>query len=417
MKILNQMQQDIVWRTLQIGAKQGALFMIFFIAAKHLTAIEFGIYNYLLAISFLLVIFSDFGISVSSARYVARYGVLDKAKQQMILFNVALLILALGLIVSALSLLYIFFLSPPYGHFLKYILPLVFLIPLTSVYDGLYRGLRRFKRVSIITITVSVASILGTNILTNILGLAGALLSVNIFYCLLLLGNMFCYGKSVKKIDFLIMKEVGYYASSVGVIWAAYFLYSRADLLILGHFGFIVEIGYYELANKVIMLMLLPVAVVSQVESPNIVALHAENALKSIHKRLFVSYKVLALFTVVSTVLAAVAVPFIIKYTLPQFLTPLVLTIIFASLIFYPFQAFSEYIGNTFIVSTGHASLNMKNVIFFGIINILLDFIFIKHSGAIGVLYSRTFSVVIGSLTLIFLYHLKLVRDGAASHR
>src|SRR3989344_5375397 len=83
---------NFIWRSLQIFGKQGITFFIFIICAKLLTSNEFGVYNYILAAIFFLIIFGDFGISAATSKYVAEYSVTDKDKLRYILFNSLIII-------------------------------------------------------------------------------------------------------------------------------------------------------------------------------------------------------------------------------------------------------------------------------------------------------------------------------------
>src|SRR3989344_477957 len=66
---------NFIWRSMQIFAKQGITFLIFILSAKLLTPYDFGIYNYLLAIMFFLIMFGDFGISTATSKYVADFNI------------------------------------------------------------------------------------------------------------------------------------------------------------------------------------------------------------------------------------------------------------------------------------------------------------------------------------------------------
>src|SRR3989339_1979664 len=95
---------NFIWRSIQIGAKQGITFLIFILCAKLLSPYDFGIYNYALAIVFLLIIFGDFGISTATSKYVAEYNVTDKKKLKAVLFNSGIIILGLTILITVLTL-------------------------------------------------------------------------------------------------------------------------------------------------------------------------------------------------------------------------------------------------------------------------------------------------------------------------
>src|SRR3989344_190829 len=142
---------NFIWRSLQVFGKQGITFLIFILCAKMLSPYEFGIYNYVLTIIFFLIIFGDFGISTAASKYVAEYNVTDKNKLKAVLFNSGIIILGLTIIITILTLI----IGPLYLKdkyiYVFYLLPLVFLAPMTSLYDGIYRGLKKFKQLAIIS--------------------------------------------------------------------------------------------------------------------------------------------------------------------------------------------------------------------------------------------------------------------------
>ena len=95
---------DFIWRSLQISGKGGITFLIFILCAKLLTPYYFGIYNYALAIIFFLILFGDFGISTATSKYVAEYNITDKNKLKLVLFNSGLIIIALTIIITIITL-------------------------------------------------------------------------------------------------------------------------------------------------------------------------------------------------------------------------------------------------------------------------------------------------------------------------
>src|SRR3989344_7857431 len=150
---------NFTWRSLQTFGKQGLIFVIFILAAKLLVPYDFGIYNYVLAIVFFLIMFGDFGISTATSKYVAEYNLTDKEKLKAVLFNSGIIILAITVLITVLTLIIgPFYLKDKYLYVL-YLLPLVFLAPMTSLYDGIYRGLKKFKQLAIISTIIGFISI------------------------------------------------------------------------------------------------------------------------------------------------------------------------------------------------------------------------------------------------------------------
>ena len=148
----------------------------------------------------------------------------------------------------------------------------IFLAPMTSLYDGIYRGLKKFRQLALLSTGVSVISLGFIYFLIRNYGLTGALLSQNLFYLLLFLTLAFGYRDFLFRLKREILKSVGFYALIIGIIHVSAFLYTRVDILVLGAFDLMVEIGYYEIVNKVLMLMQLPFLVYAQVQAPDMVA-------------------------------------------------------------------------------------------------------------------------------------------------
>src|SRR3990167_8446862 len=117
---------NFVWRSLQIFGKQGITLLIFILCAKLLSPYDFGIYNYVLAIIFFLIIFGDFGISTATSKYVAEYNVTDKNKLKSVLFNSGIIIFGLTVLITILTLVVgPWYLKEKYIYVL-YLLPLIF---------------------------------------------------------------------------------------------------------------------------------------------------------------------------------------------------------------------------------------------------------------------------------------------------
>ena len=76
---------NVFWRGLQLAVKDGVSFVIFILAAKLLNPYDFGVYNYVLAVIFFLILFGDFGISVAASKYVAEYQATDPEKLKYVL--------------------------------------------------------------------------------------------------------------------------------------------------------------------------------------------------------------------------------------------------------------------------------------------------------------------------------------------
>jgi O-antigen/teichoic acid export membrane protein len=398
---------NLSWRIFQIFSQQGITFLIFILAAKVLTPYDFGVYTYTLTFIFLLVLFGDFGITTATSKYVAQYNLNDKDKLKSILFNSTILISSLTFIIVVLA----FVLGPKYlGErftYILYVLPLVFLVPMTALYDGVYRGLKKFKQLTIISFCVSLISVFLVYFFIKNFGLIGALIAQDIFYFILLVALILNYREFHFYFDKRVFKEVGSYSLVYGLAVVGNYLFIRSGILILGHYNYIEQIASYELINKVYTILLMPFSLVGQVVAPNFAVLVAEKQYKKIYLKA-------------------------VKYTIIFFLIGLILALIFYFVLPIIFEFFfqkyflRDYFGKTFLlctliymcnvwaatfdsgilIPTGYANLMAKFYLFLGLFGVLLSVILLKAFGFLGVFMSfaiSSFTMVVGLRIIYFL--------------
>lgn len=396
---------NLFWRSLQIFGKQGITFLIFIICAKLLTPYEFGIYNYILAITLILAIFSDFGISTATSKYVAEYNVTDKEKLKSVLFNSGIIIISLTAVII---LVVLFFGEAYFGDnylYVLYLLPLVFLAPIASLYDGIYRGLNKFKFVAIISLIVGLVSLSFIYNLIKQYGLIGALISQNIFYFLLFVALAFGYKEFNLKINKDVIREIGKYSLVIGIGSIGWIVYSRIDILFLGYYGFIEEIGYYEIINKFLIVFLTPFLIIGQVISPNI----TQHFIKRNYDVVNIKFKKYLFVSFLLSVLVVVFFFLTNRYFMSNFLNeydvPEMHLILDLMLIVYFTQMLNGIIPLGFVNATGHAKLSTYVLVFFGIIHVVLNYIFINWFGFVGIIYSIVLTRCTADLVFIYAYH------------
>jgi O-antigen/teichoic acid export membrane protein len=393
-KKYNQNKETIhsfIWRSLQIFGKQGITFLVFIISAKLLTPYLFGIYNYVLTIIFLLIMFGDFGISTATAKYVAEYNVTCKEKLKAVLFNSGIIILGLTIIITLLTItIGPLYLKDKYIYVL-YLLPLIFLVPMTSLYDGIYRGLRKFKRLAIISTIVGVISLSFVYILIKQYGLIGALVAQNLFYLILFLALAFGYREFHFKINKGVMKKILYYSSLVGLANLGHFLYTGIDVIILGHFGLIEEISHYEIVNKIFIMLITPVILLATVVAPEITKDFTLKKYKEIEIRLIKESKRLFIVGLIVAIFSYLILPNFLRLFLPNYNLPLLISILGLLSILIPFRFFSSYINIGYITPGGFAKILTISTLIFGLLNLFLDLYLIAW-GLIGIIYATLVS-------------------------
>lgn len=379
---------NFIWRSLQIFGKQGITFLIFILCAKMLTPYDFGIYNYALAIIFFLIMFGDFGISTATSKYVAEYNVTNKNKLKSVLFNSGIIILGLTILITILTLIIgPWYLKDKYVYVL-YLLPLIFLAPMTSLYDGIYRGLKRFKSLAIISVIIGLVSIPMVYYLIKLHGLTGALIAQGLFYLILLVGLAFFYREFHFKLNKEVMKEIGKYSLIIGLSTLGYFLFSRISILILGYFNFINEIGIYELLNKIFMILIMPLIILGNILFPNFVLWYKYKEYKKIlykFKRYSITFFFIAfIFAIFSLIL----IPKFIEIFFNEYYQIEFIKIFLPVTLIYSLQVYCAVISSSMIIATGQGKMLSWSNIIAGPINLILSLLLLKSLGYIGVIYS-----------------------------
>jgi O-antigen/teichoic acid export membrane protein len=273
---------------------------------------------------------------------------------------------------------------------------------MTSLYDGIYRGLKKFKLSAMISIISGLISLCFVYVLVKEYGIIGALISQNLFYLILLIGLGICHKDYHFKINKKIIGEIGKYSIFVGLADLGIFLFIQFDIIILGQFNYINEIAYLSIANKIFMLLAIPFAIFSQVAAPNITKLYANKKYEDINRKL----KKYFIFSFLSGLLMAIISFILIKpittYFLPQYDNYYFYLFFELLLVIFPIRVFGSILATSFIVGAGQAKIMTYNNLVFGIINIITDIIFVYLFGFIGVIFS---TLILGYISVIVAYH------------
>ncbi len=405
---------DYFWRALQVFGKEGITFYIFAISAKSLNPTDFGTYNYILAAIFFLMMFGDFGISTATSKYIAEFDVTDREKTREVLFNSMFVICGLSAVVIIFTLIFghrIFGASIKYLYF---VLPLVFLAPATSLYDGIYRGLGMFKKLTIISLAVGLPIVILATFMIWKFGLIGALISQDAYYFLLLAVLGALYRDWNFKYSIEVIKEISKYSIIIGITALGYFFFTRINVLILGHYNYIEQIGYYELINKIFAILLIPFTILSQVIAPKITRLIASGG-KSQVQYLFKRHLVFAGIAALPIALIVyVTMPFAMRFGLHGYNADLLTKMLGILLVVLVSQAVSTVASVGFSTASGHAGLNMYFLLFFGSLNIALTLLLVNYIGYWGAVYSTVAVKLMADIGFVTVYYQKYVRTTQA---
>ncbi|MBD3296625.1 MAG: oligosaccharide flippase family protein [Candidatus Omnitrophica bacterium] len=390
--------ENYLWRGLQLFLKGILTVFVLFIAAGNLDPREFGVFNYLTALIGLFIIFCDFGLSVSTSRYVAEHAVLDKSRLSSLLFSVLILVAAISGFLSLIIMIAGKFFLPRYYTSILLFIPYLFLLPLTSVLDGYYRGLKRFRDLCVSYFLVGIVSIPLSLFLIRQFQLRGAVSSLSFIY----VAAAFLLFLFVKKTPFSfdkgLLKKVSGYALLIGIANVSYFMYTKADILILKQFGYVVEIGYYAMIDKIFNILLLPSVILGQVIAPTVSRYAALSDFGHL-KRKYKKYISLLFFLALPLSLALYfIITFGIRTFLPAYYTGAFRTILRLLLILFPLKIASICAVVGFITPSGFARIITISTLAGGILNVLLDYVLITSIGFTGVFYS---TLIVHSLIMI----------------
>lgn len=393
-----------LWRLTQVLFKQGTTAIMFFIATYFLTKQDMGVYAYVSSMLLLLALFTDFGISTSTSRYVALYNSEDKEKVKRIFFNVSLVILVATVVVLVIFILLKDILSVQYPDYLLLTLPMIFIYPMTSLMDGIYRGLKEFKKLALFTILNSVVGIGGAYLLVTNFGLNGTVVAPLLYFSSYLIILLIAYRGYQFVLDRKIVKDVTTYAMYFGIAALGHYLFSKMNVLILGSQNLLEEVAVYELLNKINTELLLPFIVLGQILAPNIVEDFSkkrfENIQKQFRKNLVLTLLAAIIFLPLSILITSVAVNLFFPIYSGEILQSLLLPVALTFSTAVPVVV----INTGMITSTGHGKLMAIQNIITGIVNVLLNLFIIKSHGYIAVVWV-TFAVQLISNTILYLIY------------
>jgi len=206
------------------------------------------------------------------------------------------------------------------------------------------------------------------------------------------------------KINKEVMREIGKYSLIVGIAGLGFFLFTRVNILILGYFGYITEIGYYELVNKIILILLIPSSILAQVIAPDITSLYY----KKDKQKLISKYKKYMWFSLIIGVITALftffAFPILVKYFLINYNLEVILTSMNLLLVLLISQSMSNLASVGFSTASGYAKLNMYFLLIFGVINVPLSIFLVKTYGFIGIIYSTLVIKLCADILFVYFY-------------
>jgi O-antigen/teichoic acid export membrane protein len=399
---------NYIWKVQHFFTKMAVPIFFNFLGAKILSPFEFGNAVYLLTTISVISIFSNFGISGSAMKIASEsFHKSDKLTLSKVFSSSALITL------SIIPMVLIIFFAVMWNqrYLLILTIPYIIFSPLTSILDGVYGGTLQFKRLAVYTFIPSIISLVASYYLINNYGVKGIMISYSLYYSLLFIS--YFLGYPYKKILFEkgISLKLLSYAVVLGFGSLAFFLYARIDIFILKKYNFINEIGYYEIVIRVFEILTIPFLILGQVSAPYFIKLKVSDQ----HSKM-VSYCKLLPFIVIllGLVIAFVGkeiLPYLVKQYYPEYYTNEFKTILFILLMTLPLKAAGVFISNGILTPLGYAKITSAVTLFFGIFNIILDFILIELYGFVGIFWATLFVHNLAIIMQFIFFYNKLRKD------
>lgn len=401
--------KDFIWRIIFTFAKQGIVLYIFVLTAKSLDIQSFGSYNYVLSAIFFLILLCDFGVSTATSKYVAQYHATENEKLKQVVFNALVMVCAFVVLAGAI----IAFLGPLYFQeryiYFLYFSPLIFLVPATSIYDGVYRGLKRFREGALIATGVGFLFLFIAPILIFNFGMVGSILSQDLFYTVLFILFVIVYKNFHVRFNFTIIKEIGKYSLLYGLAVLSYQIFARIDVLFLGHYGYFEQIATYELLNKIFSVLVIPFTLLGQVLAPRFTELFYA---KKDYKKIYLSLQRYTLIFLAGSITVAsicyILIPWITARFFPAYVNAHFNGIFVVSLLIFTINIATATIDHGMIVATGYAKLMTWLYSALAIVNLGLNVFAVKYFGYMGILYATLICVILMVVGLRVLFFLEL---------
>ena len=175
---------NALWRLAQTASKGLASLYFLFIAAKYMSPVDFGILNYLIAVIGLCLLFSDFGFSTATSKYVAELSTCNPERSASVLPSVLVLVGSINLALSVVVIAGFFIAKSTYFPTIAILVPSLFFISFSNILDGYLRGRKRFNKLAQIYVASSLLFVLPAFLLVRHRPALGSALAYSLLYLL-----------------------------------------------------------------------------------------------------------------------------------------------------------------------------------------------------------------------------------------
>jgi len=400
MNVIKRVAKGTFWSFLAqiISYSTGFIMSVFF--ARWLEPENYGLIPLTMTIVTVFGIFSDFGVNASSSKYISEYRAKDIGLIKSIIKDGFILKLIFSFTVSIIC----FFFSKIIAEFmhmmrLQLLLQIssvmIFFISFLGFFNAIFQGFQRLKFTTLTSFSQNVIKlIISLGFVYLGYGIIGAIIGYTISFIitalltLIIIFLKFYNTLPVSNSNKSIRKEILKYSIPLVIVSASNFIYMSSDFLMLGYFTTSSEVGFYNIARKIIELILLPCMALQISLTPMIANLYAKGDIESNESagRLFIySIKYSLLLMIPATFgLIILAKPLILFLFGEEYIATATLLSLL-SLYLLPRSILG---GSPYMIAAGKASTVSKLTTITAILNIILNLFLIPKYHAIGAVIS-----------------------------
>lgn len=411
---------NAIFSITQVVVTSGVLFILYRFLLNSIGVEQLGIWSLVLATTSVSQI-ANLGLSGSVVKFVAKYIARGEAEKASALIQTAAL--SIGIFV-ALVLIVVFpvavwvleLIIPAKSYVLALsILPLalfaVWLMMITSIFQAGLDGYQRFDLRSLLLMGGAVLNLVLCFILVPTYGLLGVAYARIIQYLTVLPCSMLLLKRCLPSFPVVsyrwdkdLFKEIIGYGTKFQVIIVIRMLYDPVTKVLLGNFGGLSTIGYYEMASRMIQQFRALIVSANQVLVPAIANLQ-EKTPENIYSVYRNSYQLLFYLALPLFSLIIVSMPILSDVWIGHYERTFVIFGILLSIgWFLNTLSGPAYFAN---LGTGELRWNMLGHLTIGLLNAILGFLLGTFFHGIGVVAAWIFSLALGSSIIYVSYHIR----------
>jgi O-antigen/teichoic acid export membrane protein len=402
----------------QVIVTSTVLFILYRFLLKTIGVEQLGIWSLMIAITSVVQI-TNFGLSASVVKFVAKYTALKKNEQVSILLQTAIISLAIAFCCvlfagfPILSWLLQKLVPDKYLTLTLSILPSAllsfWLMVLSSIILSGFDGIQRIHLRNFILMGATLINLILCVLLVPIYGLLGVAFARIFQYLIVLIISWLLMRRYIPMLpivpiqwDRKIFKEILPYSLSFQAISFMNLFFDPITKALLAKFGEISTVGYYELAQKMVLLFRSIIVSANQVMVPSFAGLK-ENYPEKIKSVYLKSYRLIFFLSLPLFSSILLSTPIISKLWIGNYEKDFVLFgTILATGWFFSTLSVPAYFAN---MGAGDLRWNLLGQSAIGVLNILLGTIMGIVFGGTGVVASWSISMIFGSCIIHLVYH------------